>query len=86
MHTDDWINLNSIKGKYQKSRLTDRGKTLRNNFLSAIEPYFIKAVFDNYQKVIRIKPNTLYKSTKKPYITFKLTCIVCEQAAKSGIY
>ncbi len=63
--------------KFQKSKLSTQGLSLKNEFHSAIENYFVKAIFDEYKICIKIKPASLYKSTTEPYIHFKCTCVIC---------
>ncbi len=57
---------------------------MKNEFVRAIENYFVKAIFEEYKICIKIKPTSLYKSTTEPYISFKCTCVICYRLSKTG--
>jgi hypothetical protein len=57
--------------KYHKSNLSKEGNEMKNAFYRAIEKYFVKAIFDEYNICIRVNPTSFYKSTTEPFIRFK---------------
>jgi hypothetical protein len=70
--------------KYQKSNLSKEGNDMKNAFYRAIENYFVKAIFDEYNICIRVNPTSFYKSTTEPYISFKCQCVVCYRLSTTG--
>jgi len=79
--SEEWKIMNTDKqdpnSKYQKSKLSIQGNYMKNAFHQAIENYFVKAIFDEYNICIKIRPTSFYKSTTEPYIYFKCTCVIC---------
>ena len=82
------MNLTATKNdatlKYHKSNLSKEGNEMKNEFVRAIEIYFIKAIFEEYKICIKVSPTLLYKSTNAPFIRFKCQCLVCLRLKSTG--